>query len=759
MNPLPATTVRPPHVVPTSFLRDATFGFVGLLKAVRKSWPIVAASVALALGASLLYTKSATKVYESKALVEIDAHAPQPLSGEHDRTMLEIGSGLMWDDHAYYETQYKIIASDRVLSAVARNLGLLNDPEFTDAASGGHPITVEQATAKLRGMLTIEPIKYSELLWVKVDGSHPAQARRITDAITDVYIEQNLQTALSSTSDAVVWLGGQLDHIRQDLEQNENALYDFKRRNDLPSTSINDASNMLRVEMQELDVALTHTRIRKEELAAREVELSKVSTDNPDQLPASELLASGYLQTLRTHYQDATKERLSLLADGKGENHPLMKRADGQVNETREALLAEVANIKGAVEKDLAIVTREEAGDLALFEATRQRAVALNMKEIEYHRLDRTRDENEKLYGALLQRMKESDLARMMRVNNIRVVDPATESHDPILPRSSVNLTLGLFFGIAVGIALAWGREQLDSSLKTPVELESELGVTFLGLLPEVDDTENDRKRRSRRRRQPVAKGEAAPIELVVHNRPLSGIAEAARSIRTNLLFMNPDRPYRTLLVTSAAPSEGKTTIACSIAIALAQGGQRVCIVDCDLRRPRLHRIFDRVGDKGVTNVLVGDATLDEAAKPTVVDNLWSIPAGPIPPNPADILHSEAFKRFLVDLAAKFDRVIIDSAPLVAVTDSAIISTQADATVFVVRAFKTSKHLSAQGLRVLRDVDAPIVGAVLNAVDLNRQEYSYYYHYYYYKQREGYASPGGSSDPGDAEGQGAAPPN
>jgi succinoglycan biosynthesis transport protein ExoP len=220
---------------------------------------------------------------------------------------------------------------------------------------------------------------------------------------------------------------------------------------------------------------------------------------------------------------------------------------------------------------------------------------------------------------------------------------------------------------------------------------------------------------------------------------------------------MNPDKPYRTLLVTSAAPSEGKTTIACSIAIALAQGGQRVCIVDCDLRRPRLHRIFDRVGDHGLTNVLVGEATLDEVAKPTVVDNLWSIPAGAIPPNPADILHSERLKRLLAEIASKFDRVIIDSAPLVAVTDSAIISTLADGTVFVVRAFKTSKHLSAQGLRVLRDVDAPVVGAVLNAVDLNRQEYSYYYHYYYYKQREGYATPSGPPNRDEADRPGAAP--
>jgi capsular exopolysaccharide synthesis family protein len=750
-----AVSATSPSGASANFVRDAAFGLVSVFKAVRKHWSIVAACVALAAGTSLLYSKSETRIYESKALVEVNPHTPQPL-GDPNNPVLDIGAGGLWDNHEYYETQYKIVGSDRVLMAVVRNLGLANDPEFTHVPPGGKPPTIEEATAILRGQVTVEPVKYSQLLWVKVDSPSATQARRICDAVASAYIEQNLQTALSATSDAFEWLSGQLDHIKQDLEHNENALYDFKRQNDLPSTSINEASNMLRVEMQELDLALTHTRTKKEELKARAEVLGKVSADAPEILPATELLSSSFLQGLRTQYLDANKERASLLAEGKGENHPLVRRASERVNETREALLSEVKNIKAAVDRDLAVITREEAGDEALFESTRQRAVDLNMKEIEYHRLDRTRDQNEKLYSVLLERMKESDLARMMRVNNIHVVDPAVESKSPIRPRTSINLTVGIFFGIVIGVALAWVREQLDSSVKTPDQVESALGVTFLGLLPELEDEDEKKGRGRRKRRRPKANG-VSPVELVVHDHPLSGIAEAARSIRTNLLFMNPDRPYRTLLVSSAAPSEGKTTIACSIAIALAQGGQRVCIVDCDLRRPRLHRIFGRAGDKGLTNYLVGEASLDEVAQATVVDNLWAIPAGPIPPNPADILHSERFRAFVAELSKKFDRVIIDSAPLVAVTDSAIISRLVDGTVFVVRAFKTNKHLSAQGLRALRDVDARIVGAVLNAVNLNRQEYSYYYHYYYYK-REGYATPSsGPGDDGGAERQGAAP--
>jgi capsular exopolysaccharide synthesis family protein len=222
-------------------------------------------------------------------------------------------------------------------------------------------------------------------------------------------------------------------------------------------------------------------------------------------------------------------------------------------------------------------------------------------------------------------------------------------------------------------------------------------------------------------------------------------------------MFASPDHPYRRLLVASAAPSEGKTTVAVSIAISMAQGGQRVCIVDCDLRRPRLHRIFDRAGDVGVMNYILGECTIDEVAKPTVVPNLYCVPCGPIPPNSADVIASEKFRHFLDELSERFDRVILDSPPLIAVTDSAIISQCVDGVVFVIRAFKTSPAACRSGLRALFDVDAPIAGAVLNAVNLDRHEYGYY-HYYYYK-REGYAPVAGAHAPSSPHDEPAPPPN
>jgi succinoglycan biosynthesis transport protein ExoP len=726
---------------------EALAGVVGVLRAARKQWAIIVACLVLGSGLSLIYAKSLPRVYRAQTTLELDPSAFRPLSEKMDNVM-PLGSDSYLDTQEYYETQYKIITSSRVMERTARDTGLANDYAFFGLKEApSKPITVEAAGQALRLHVIVEPVKNSRLVNINVEDVDPKRAKRLAEAVANAFIEQNLEKAVNATNDAVVWLTGQVDQTKKDLEANENSIHEFKRANDLPSTSINETSNMVRLEMQDLNSALTRTRTRKQELLARHSELSKVSADNPDTLPASELLSSSYLQELRKQYIDAVRTRKSLIAEGKGDNHPQVKVADQKLAEARSALLGEIKNIQGAVERDLAVVQREEAGEAALYEAAHKRAVELNMKEIEYHRLDRVRGQNEKVYGMLLEHVKDADLARMMKANNIHLIESAVEPTVPVRPRVSLNVAVGALIGMLFGFGIGWVRNSLDNTIRTHEHIEEELGITVLGILPALVD---EVPRKGRKVTRPAAGPLKAP-ELVVHHSPTSGIAEAARSIRTNLLFTNPDRPYRKLLISSAAPSEGKTTVACSIAIALAQSGQRVCIIDCDLRRPRLHRIFGRAGDAGVTNVLVGEATIGDVARPTEIENLWCIPSGPIPPNPADLLHSERFKKFLEDAGEAFDRIIIDSPPLVAVTDSAIISTLTDGTVFVLRSASTSRALAYQGMRTLADVDAPVVGAVLNAVDFSRNDYSYYQQYYYYR-REGYA-------PRDADADDPSPPS
>jgi capsular exopolysaccharide synthesis family protein len=733
-------------------------GVMSSVRAVRKHWAIVLGIVLLAGAASLAYSKTLPKIYEAQSLLEFDPDVIKPLGNKADPM---IGWSAIMDTQQYYETQYRIMQSERVLSAVVRELSLQNDATFLGYTPSS-PAPLEATVASLRGRLIVEPVKGSRLVLVKIQDTRPEQARRLSDAVARAYIQQNLDKMVNATGDTVVWLSGQLDHFKQELEQTENSLHEFKKQNDLPSSTLDDLSKMIRLEMQDYDGALTRTRMRRQELAARHGELAKITSENPDQLPASELLSNAFLGGLRIKFQEAQRERAELIAEGKGENHPAVKKADEKIALSRTQLLSEIKNIQGAVQRDLAIIERQENGEASLYEAARKKAVELNLKELEFHRLDRMRAQNEKLYAVLLEQMKEADLRRMMNTNNIRMVDTAQEPKYPVAPHVSTNVGIAILVGLVIGLALAIGREQLDNTLKTPEDVEQRLGVTFLGLLPEIsdDDPAAPALKAKKRSRRGAAPGQLAP-ELLVHERPTSGIAEAARALRTNLIFMNPDEPYRRLLVTSAAPAEGKTTVAVSIAISLAQGGQKVCIIDCDLRRPRLHRIFDRTGDVGLMNVILGDATVEEVAKPTIVPNLYCIPCGPIPPNSADVVSSDKFRRVMDEISSRFDRIVLDSPPIIAVTDSAIASTLVDGVIFVVRAFKTSVNLCRSGLRTLQDVDAPIAGAVLNAVNLNRHEYNYY-HYYYYK-REGYAPHAGTvAAPPSGPSSGnrpAAPPN
>jgi uncharacterized protein involved in exopolysaccharide biosynthesis len=362
-----------------------------VVRALRKHWAIVVALVVLSGAASLAYSKTLPKIYEAQTLLEFDPDVIKPLGNKTDPL---IGWSAIWDTQQYYETQYKVMQSDRVLTMVARDLSLQNDADFLGYKPQG-PAPIENVIATLRGKLTIEPVKGSRLVYVKVQDTKPAQARRLAEAIARAYIAQNLEKMVSATSDTVVWLSGQLDHFKQELEQNENQLHEFKKTNDLPSSTIEDLSKMIRMEMQDYDSALTRTRMRHQELAARAAELGKITAENPDQVPASELLSNAFLSTLRSQYQAAVRERAELIAEGKGENHPAVKKSDEKIALAKEHLVSEIKNIQGAVNRDLAIIQRQEAGEAALYEASKKKAVDLNLKELEFHRLDRMRSQNE----------------------------------------------------------------------------------------------------------------------------------------------------------------------------------------------------------------------------------------------------------------------------------------------------------------------------------------------------------------------------
>lgn len=706
--------------------------------ALRKSWLLSLAICTAVSAATAFWVLGETKIYQATATLRVDPTAPKPL-GQQVQNVVETGAGTFWANREYYQTQFRILQSQAVARGTVEALGLHNDMAFLTNTPSGAPLPsdatatdIETASTILRSRVSIQPVRETRLVEVRLDDSDPARARRVLQTVVDVYMQQNIDYVLESTSSAADWLRGQLDKLKTELDDTEIALHNYKMDKQILSVSLADQSNMLRAEMGQLNERLTEVRAKIQEISSRNSVLAKLATEDPTAVGADELLRSNLLRTLRQEYVTAKKEEQSLLGGGKGANHPEVRAVSARVATARDAMLAEIRNVQDSVARQLVAAEREAGGLANLFGQAKKRALELNLLEIEYRRLERTKDNTEKLYSLVLERTKESDLTRVMRFNNVRLIDPPIEPKVAIKPRVTLTISLGLAGGLALGFLFAVGRELLDRTVKTPEDLEAVTGLAFLGLLPAA--TGGAPYGGSRESKTSRAKD--VPPELVVHSMPKSGIAEAARAIRTNVLFMSPDSPFKRILVTSAGPSEGKTTVACALAISMAQAGQRVVLVDCDLRKPRVHKILARSNDVGVTSAMLDPESLDWGALATEIPGLSALASGPHVPNPAEVLQSDRFGQLIDRLEERFDRVVIDSPPLVPVTDAAIVSRRADATILVVRALATTKDLARQATRILYDVNARIAGTVLNALDLGNRKYGYSGYYYYH--REGY---------------------
>lgn len=723
-----------------------------VLRAIRKHWPIILVLLVLSVVGASVYTSNQVKIYEAVATVQLD---PQPLTPLGQKSN-DSGTDSYWSNQEYFATQYQVITSRRVAELVAKKLGLTMDAAFlmNQLGTSSTPVQVssEDAAETLRSRLKVEPIQDSRLARVKYSDADPARAQRILATVVDTYVEQNLDTSMDATNKTVEWLDTQLTRLKGELESQEMNLHDFKIKYNLLSVSYDDQSNMVRAEIQQLNTNLTELKAKKEAVSARLTSLKSVDADDPADIPATELVGNDTFRELEKSYLDAKQSLAMMKASGKGENHPDVQRLETQVNTTRAALVQELQNIKNGAQVELANVNRQLGGLSGLYESARQEALQLNLKELEYSRLQRSKENTEKLFGMVLERSTESGLAKMAPFNNVRVLDRPLRPVAPIYPKTSTNVAVGIAIGLLLGLVGAAGRELLDRTVRNAEDIERELGLAVLGSLPDVTRDGSGLNlgyyygygRRAARKKQPPESANNSQTdapELLVHTHPKSVVAEAARAIRTNLMFMSPDNPYRCLLVTSAGPAEGKTTVAVSMAVAIAQTGQRVCLVDCDLRKPRVHAVFRERNDQGVTTALLEPGQLPSFIVETPVPNLSILRAGPTPPNPADLMHSDAFGRVLEELRKEFDRVVIDSPPIGLVTDGVILSTRVDATVLVVRALATRRDAANRAIRSLRDVGANCAGFVLNAVSSSeRYYYSGYYAPYAAPTTEGQAS-------------------
>jgi capsular exopolysaccharide synthesis family protein len=727
---------------------EGGFSLPLFVRALRKNWFLVVLGVAAFVMGASLYTSRVTRIYQAFATVQLDPQPLMPLGNQPGSG--QTGPESYWSNQEYFATQHQVLTSRKIAEAVVRKLGLNRDMSFVMDVRPGTPVaggevSVDTAAEILRGRLDVRQVVDSRLTRVTYRDADPARAQRVVGTLVDEYVEQNLDRTLDSASQRAEWLDTQLVKLKDELESQEMELHDFKRKNNLLSVSFDDQSNMLRAQIQQLNTALTDLKARQERVAARLAVLLGIDANDPATIPQSELLGDGLLSTLRTSYIDAQKELGRLSALGKGPNHPEVQAATVAVRSAHDALATELENIRKGCAADLDAVRRELAGVNRLYETAKSQAMDLNLNEVRYARLRRSKDNTEHVFGVVLERSTESGLSKLMPFNNVRVLDRPLLPGGPVLPRPALNLALGAAIGLLVGLCFAVGRELLDRTVRDPEDVERELGIPSIGSLPDVASRaglaalyygrysqDGDHKQTHR----PDPNVDRIVPELLVHHYPKSAAAEAARAIRTNLLLTSPDRPYKTLLVTSAGPAEGKTMVAASIAIAMSQTGQRVCLVDCDLRRPRVHNVFGVSIEPGVTVAMLDPTRLDEAVIKTEAPNLWVLPAGPTPPNPADLMHSEAFGRLISELQSRFDRVVIDSPPACIVTDSVVISTRVDATLLVVRARRTRRDQARRALRALSDVSGRLPGFIMNAVVATGDGYPYTYYGRYSQDRK-----------------------
>ncbi|HCF59273.1 MAG TPA: capsular biosynthesis protein, partial [Myxococcales bacterium] len=592
----------------------------------KRKWTIVAVFL-LVVGAVGVYTLRQPKIYSATATLIIDAQMPQVLGGEV-REAVEMGTGSYWYNKEFYETQYRVIKSRAITERVVEQLGLGHDLSFL-GLDKLPPEKLQEALEKidpvfvLQAKLKVEPVKDSRIVQVRIEDRDAERAARLANTIADAYMQANLERRVEGTKDAAEWLQDQLADLKTGLSESELALHSFKEKNDLIYTTLENRQTITSQKLIAINDTLTRVKTKKAELDARvkSVRAASQSGDMNKVMQLGIVASNSFINDLKKAYSTALNE-VADLAERYGPEHPKMKAAQEKLENAKKSLMSELDAVVAANLSDFEELIETEKNLIGMLEEVKRESFEVNKKEIDYKRLAREEENNQRLYDMVLKRMKDLDLSSMLKANNVRVLDPAKVKRIPVKPRVRVNLALAAVLGLFGGMGLAFLIEFQDRSIKGHEDIEA-LGIGFLGLIPSIPG--NESKPSSR--------------DLYVLEQPKSNVAELCRTIRTNMLFMRPDDPPKRIVVTSVAPQEGKTTTVVSLGITLAQAGARVLIVDSDMRRPRIHSSFGLANEVGLSSVIVGDCGFEEAVKTTEVPGLFVLTSGPVPPNPAELLH------------------------------------------------------------------------------------------------------------------------
>ncbi|PYY20878.1 MAG: hypothetical protein DMG62_21375 [Acidobacteria bacterium] len=680
----------------------------------RRRWSILAVVFLATLTATLASLKM-KPIYKATARIEVEADTPQT-------QMLNDRYQQLQTDQDFLRTQVQVLQSDNLAWRTIEQLGLADNRMFADES---RVIDAQAHKMKLietfKRQLSVELVPGSRVVLVGFESRDPELAARIANTQVENYSDRNFRQKYDATRQAAGKMEEQLDELKAKVEKSQRALVEYERQNAI--LSIGEKQNVVQQRLGEISTNFTQSqndRIQKEAL------YNQIQA-NPDQVPA--IANNEVMQKLEENYANLRGQYVEAL-NQYGPNYPKVLRLDKQVKEASALIAAERGRIAQRIRNEYFAAARREQLLGATLAEQKKESGNFNRLLIEHDLLKGDFEANQQLYQRLLQRVKDATVIAGLSSTNIHIVDPALAPIIPVRPRTRLNIVLGLLVGMIFGSMLAFIQDSLDNSLKSPEEVEMLIATRALALIPMKRLTRAERLLATNRSINARENGTAL---LNVAAQTTSEQSEAYRALRTSVLLSVASRAPQTVLITSAKIGEGKSSTALNLAMALAQCGSSVVLLDCDLRKPILARLLGIQNERGMSTHLTGHDSIDDVIQQYGEQpNLWLIPSGPIPPNPAELLCSEAMESLFAELRQRFKHIIIDSPPLLAVTDATVLASAVDGVILVVESGVTPKKFVSRARNILDGANARLLGVALNKVHMHHDGYygSYYSGYH-----------------------------
>jgi len=706
----------------------------------RSRWIIVAAFFVVT-GLTAYITLTTPPTYEASATIIIDEKQGM------GQSLFQLGA--LSQQQTLINNQVEILKSRALAQEVIQRLLASPHKDSLAIIAGlGVETTYYEVLKAWSKSVSIAPIRDTDLIEVKVTAPSPFEAAFLTNNFAEAYAELDRSLSRGEISQVVDFLNTQLQRKAKDLRASEEMLKDFLESEKI--ASLTDEAQQVVEQSAEFE-SLYKEALIDLEVAERRRDYLKQQLGRSKETLESEIakVSSPLVLQLREEMAEIERNIAIFLSQGVGEADPQVQRERGKLNAIKGRLVGEIRKliVEGLPVDDPLAQAQEMVEEIlkaevetsalqakadALQRVVRSFAVKLESlpgKNVQLARLERSRKVDENLYMMMREKHEESRITQAGQIGKVRILDRAVPPVNPISPRRRLNLLLGIIIGLGLGVGVALLREHLDNSIRRIEDIER-LGLTVLAAIPRLaqDELEETLGAISTHKRNGWTHTEAG--RLVTHLRPKSPASEAYRTLRTNLQYTRSAQHLHSLLVTSAGPEEGKSTSISNLAIALGLQGTRTLLLDADLRRPVVHKTFSIDKDRGLTNVLIGKATLPEAIQSSGSRNLDILPSGILPPNPAELLGSSRMANLIKELQGKYDMLVFDSPPLLAVTDAAVLSRHVDGVLLVVKSGQTQHEALVRAIDLLRNVGAKVLGVLLN--DVSRENAYGAYHYYYY---------------------------